>query len=71
MTPEEFKQHRKSLGLTQRELAAKLGLAKNGGRTIRRIEAGENASGILIKCFRFLIKSEKDRKIDKNVPNLG
>jgi len=43
MTPQEFKQHRKSLNLTQNQLAKELGLSeKNGSRTIRRIESGSD-----------------------------
>lgn len=39
MKPGAFKAARQALGLTQAELAAKLGLSD--GRTVRRYEAGE------------------------------
>jgi len=57
MTPANFKQARKELGLTQSQLARELGLSKkNGDRYIRRIESGENEpSGLLIKAFEFFI----------------
>jgi transcriptional regulator with XRE-family HTH domain len=39
MKPKEFRAIRKALGLSAREMAAKLGLSD--GRSIRRYEAGE------------------------------
>lgn len=47
MTPKQFKQKRKDLDITQRELAKDLGLAKNGNVTIRRIENGKANSSDL------------------------
>jgi len=42
MTPEDFKQRRQRLGLSQAGLANELGLkGKNAGRTVRRWELGE------------------------------
>ena len=41
MTPQDFKAHRNSLNLTQRELAAEWGMGVNGERTIRRWEKGD------------------------------
>lgn len=41
MTPQQFKEARKALGLTQRELAKVWGMPSNGERTIRRWERGE------------------------------
>ena len=40
MTPNTLKQTRRSLNLSQSQLAQKLGMGKNGDRTIRRMEAG-------------------------------
>jgi predicted transcriptional regulator len=53
MKPQDFKQSRKDLGLTQRQLAKELGLSeKNGGVYIRRVENGKcQPSGLLIRCF--------------------
>lgn len=41
MTPEKFKAARNSLSLSQGDLAEIWGMGKNGGRTIRRWEAGD------------------------------
>ena len=57
MSPQEFKQNRQKLGLTQRQLARELGLAKNGDVYIRKIENGRgNPSGLIIKCFELFIE---------------
>jgi DNA-binding XRE family transcriptional regulator len=61
MTPQQFKQARKKLNLTQAELASELGLAKHGKTTIRRIEAGANASGLLLRCFELLILTNANK----------
>jgi transcriptional regulator with XRE-family HTH domain len=56
MTPEQFKQTRKDLNLTQRQLARELGLSEdNGDRYIRRIESGEKKpSGLLLRALYLL-----------------
>jgi len=59
MNKQQFKQARKKLNLTQSQLAEELGLAKHGKTTIRRIEAGANASGLLLRCFELLITLHK------------
>lgn len=41
MTPLQFKASRKTLGYSQQALADEWGMGANGGRTIRRWEAGE------------------------------
>lgn len=41
MTPEQFKAAREGLGHSQRDLALIWGMGENGGRTIRRWEAGD------------------------------
>lgn len=41
MTPEQFKEARRALGYSQQALADEWGMGANGGRTIRRWEAGE------------------------------
>ena len=58
MDSKQFKQKRKDLNLTQRELAIKLGLSeKNGGNHIRRIENNKrNPSGSLLKALELLTK---------------
>ena len=62
MTPQQFKQKRKELNLTQEQLANELGLSpKNGSRQIRGIESGERKpSNLLLRCFELLF--EKDKK---------
>jgi len=44
-TPEEFRAARVALGLTQAELADRLGMGKAGRRNIRRWEKGEAPIG--------------------------
>jgi DNA-binding transcriptional regulator YiaG len=41
MTPTQFAQARAALGMTQRQLAEALRLGKDGGRAVRRWEAGD------------------------------
>lgn len=41
MTPAQFRDARKALGYSQQALADEWGMGDNGGRTIRRWEAGE------------------------------
>lgn len=41
MNPADFHKARKSLGLTQSQMAERLRLGANGRRTIRRYESGE------------------------------
>lgn len=41
MLPDEVKSARKALGLSQAELAERLGLGPNGKRKVRRWEKGE------------------------------
>ena len=76
MTPEQFKQKRKELNLTQRQLAQELGLSeKNGDRYIRGIESGDReASGLLLRCLELLefhntyykIKQDIQERYDAN-----
>lgn len=58
ITPQQFKQTRKDLNLTQKQLAIKLGLSeKNGGNHIRRIENNKrHPSGSLLKALELLTK---------------
>jgi len=52
-----IKQIRKDLGLTQRELANALGLAKNGDVYIRKVENGRaEPSGLLVRAIEMLVK---------------
>lgn len=65
MTPQQFKQIRKDLNLTQRQLAQELGLSKNGRTYIVKVENGKsNPSGLLIKTL-LLMKENRDLKNDK------
>lgn len=43
MTPQEFKQARQSLGLSQSQIAAILGMGDSGDRTVRKWENGERS----------------------------
>lgn len=54
-----LKQIRKELGLTQKQLAQELGLAKNGDVYIRRVENGRaEPSGLLLKAIQMLYESK-------------
>lgn len=55
MTTGEFKRARQSLGFTSAQFAAALGLAKNGSRTIERIEAGANITGPMALAVQKLL----------------
>jgi len=60
MTPEQFKQKRKDLKLTQRQLAKELGLSeKNGDRYIRGIECGSREPSNLLLRSLFLLEFYK------------
>ncbi len=52
MTSQQFKQKRKELNLTQKQLAKELGLQND--RHIRYIESGQKElKGVLLKCFEY------------------
>lgn len=58
-----IKQIRKDLGLTQRQLANELGLAKNGDVYIRKVENGRaEPSGLLLKALEMFVKIKKLEK---------
>jgi transcriptional regulator with XRE-family HTH domain len=65
MTPQQFKQTRKDLNLTQRQLANELGLSeKNGSNYIRKVENGKSQpSGLLIKAISLLKDLKKIKKV--------
>ena len=59
----KIKQIRKELGLTQRQLAAELGLAKNGDVYIRKVENGRaEPSGLLMRAVEMLHELKKRSK---------
>lgn len=65
MTPEQFKQTRKDLNLTQRQLASELGLSKNGRVYIVKVENGKSEpSGLLLKALMLL---KENRDLIKNI----
>lgn len=56
----KLKEIRKELGLTQRQLAAELGLAKNGDVYIRKVENGRaDPSGLLMRAVEMLYQLKK------------
>ena len=59
LTPQQFKQKRKELNLTQKQLAKELGLSeKSGDVYIRKVENGRcEPSGLLLRCFDLFILS--------------
>lgn len=63
MNPQQLKQTRKKLGLTQRQLAKELGLAKNGDVYIRKLENDRaQPSSLLLKCLELLVKVKNYEK---------
>ena len=59
MTPEAFRAHRKTLNLSQRELAEEWGMGKNGERTIRRWEQGDiPVNPIAAYCISLMISNQ-------------
>lgn len=54
MTSSEFRSIRERLGLSPAKLAAALGLAKNGVRTVQRIEAGAPITGPMALAMKKL-----------------
>ena len=57
MTPAEFKAARNELGLSQSDLAEVWGMGKNGGRTIRRWEAGDlPVNPIAAYCIALMLR---------------
>lgn len=57
MTPEQFKQIRSDLGITQKQLAEGL---KSSLRSVQRWESGERAiSGPVQVCMGYFTKSDK------------
>jgi len=63
MTPEQFKDARRSLMFSQQALADEWGMGANGGRTIRRWESGERPISPVaiyaLSAMRQLIESER------------
>lgn len=56
MTPQDIRQARHDLGLTQRELEQALGLIGCDGRTVRRWEAGKPISGPCAKLIAIFLE---------------
>lgn len=56
MTPQEFKEARKKLGLSQADLAAEWSMGANGGRTVRRWESGDRpVNPIAAYCIKLML----------------
>ena len=61
MTPSEFKASRNTLGLSQNDLAEVWGMGRNGGRTIRKWEAGDvPVNPIAAYCIALMVNGEND-----------
>jgi transcriptional regulator with XRE-family HTH domain len=62
MTPKQFKKARQALGLSQRELAARIGYADKAGRNnILDFESGRReVPPWIAQLVRFYVKEEKD-----------
>ena len=58
MTPEQFKDARKSLYYSQQALADEWGMGAHGGRTIRRWEQGERPlSPIAVYAIQMMVRA--------------
>ena len=62
MTNAEFESARHTLKMTKPEMAAALGLGKNGWRTILRIEQGANITGPMALAVQKLLDDDLARK---------
>ena len=61
MTPSEFKFARNALGLSQNDLALVWGMGRNGGRTIRKWEAGDvPVNPIAAYCIQMMVNDQDD-----------
>ena len=61
MTPQQFKQARNTLGLSAAGLAKVWGMGANGGRTVRRWEAGDvPVNPIAAYCIKIMIEKGSD-----------
>ena len=59
MTPSEFKAARNALGLSQNDLALVWGMGRNGGRTIRKWEAGDvPVNPIAAYCTQMMVEPD-------------
>ena len=59
MTPSEFKFARNALGLSQNDLALVWGMGRNGGRTIRKWEAGDvPVNPIAAYCIQMMVNGQ-------------
>ena len=59
MTREQFKEARKTLGLSQAALAETWGMGSNGGRTVRKWESGERPlNPVAAYCIKLMIEAQ-------------
>ena len=57
MTPEQFKDARRALCYSQQALADEWGMGGNGGRTVRRWEAGERPlNPLAVYAIKMMLK---------------
>ena len=64
MTPDQFKEARRSLCYSQQALADEWGMGTNGGRTIRRWESGERPLNP-VAAYTITLMLEKESYDDK------
>ena len=70
MTPDQFKQARQSLGLSQERLAAIWNMGANGGRSIRRWESGERpVNPIAAYAIRLMMADDESANTLKKSAN--
>lgn len=62
MTPEDFKEARRKLGLSASQMGRAIGLRGDPGRTVRRYEAGDiEISGPVQVAIRYILRHGLDK----------
>jgi DNA-binding transcriptional regulator YiaG len=63
MTPLEFKEARRKLGLSAAQMGRAIGLTGDPGRTVRRYEAGDiEISGPVQVAIRYILRHGLDKQ---------
>lgn len=72
MTPQQFKEAREALSLTQCQLVAEWGMSETGERTIRRWEKGDSPiNPIAAYCLGLMLRNATDGDCMADTPKGG